>query len=59
MIVEIKKNTMKTLFKVGDIEKTKKGTFQCVCADKETAVFAPKKGRKVTYRNMYARTNRP
>ncbi len=34
--------------------KTQGKTYECVCVDKECAIFAPLKGNTVRYKNMFA-----
>lgn len=36
--------------------KTDSGRFSCICADSDTAVFAPVRGSRVMFKNMFAVT---
>lgn len=34
--------------------KTENGKFSCICVDSDTAVFAPRRGSKTQFKNMFA-----
>jgi hypothetical protein len=45
-------------YKIGNSESKNGKKYVCICADKDTAVFAPKNGNKTSYTNMYARSQK-
>lgn len=45
-------------FKKHQLVKTAKGKFTCICVDSDTAVFAPRRGSKTFFKDLFAVTSK-